>query len=273
MAEDLAASTKAPDYLKGLSGIIYGGAALTQAAGKLISKYCELQNQWGATESLNAVDLWADPEDFEYYAIDRLHSGAEFRPISDEDDLYELIFHKTPSSYPYISYFHNCPGETMFRPGDLWRPHPDPKKAPYTFRFAGRSDDLINFKDGINFHPVAYELKHSEHALVRNTVICGTGHAQPVLIVELQEPDVSDEQKPMLFERLWDESIKVVNKSAPKNGQIAKTHVIIATKEKPFERSVKGTVARKATIKKYETEIQGIYRLHGDRVVEMSGRH
>ena len=273
MLEHIAADPRAPEYLKRMSCIYIAGAPLSKAVGTVVSRYCDRGSQYGCTENLCAVNLMTDPEDFEYNSWDIKHSGIEFKPVDDTGDLHELILHRTPDSHPYIGYFHNCPEEQVFRPGDLWRPHPDPRKASHTWKYAGRSDDLIAYHHGEKLHPTAYELKHSEHPFVRNTVICGTGHAQPVLLIELQEPDVSADEKLALLENLWAESIQVVNRVAPKTGQIAKTHVIIGKTEKPFERSVKGTVARKATIKRYEEEIEQVYQCYGDQAAAMSERN
>ena len=217
---------------------------MSHAAGSIISKYVDVQDYWGLTENMKVVDLTCDREDFEYYAVDLKYSGIEFKPVKGEGDLCELVMHRTEDSYPYTSYFHNRPNETVFRPGDLWRPHPDLRKEPYTWKFVRRVDDLIVFKNGVNFQPLAYELKDLEHALVQSATISGNGHTQPVLLLELQNSEMTDSEKSKVLGILWTESVVPINKIAPKIGQITKTHVILVTKERPVERTGKGTVAR-----------------------------
>ncbi len=63
----------------------------------------------------------------------------------------------------------------------------------------------------------------------------------------------------------------VINGIAPNNGYIVRTHVVIASRGKPFEWSLKGMVTRKATIKIYEEEIEDLHQRCGDRVATTSG--
>ena len=218
------------------------------------------------------VDLVTDAADYDYCAFDLESCGLEFRQVSE--DIHEMIFHRTPKSYRYMPFFHREPNETICRPGDLWSPHPDPKKAQYTWKFRGRDDDLITYQDGNNFQPTAYELKYSEHELIRTACLTGTGHRQPVLVVELTDPSLAGtpDAKAQTIDKLWRESISPINEEAPKNGQVAKTHIVIATAEKPFERNVKGTVARKPTLKKYDSETEDVYRQYGDHTMDVTER-
>ena len=269
MLEDLANHPDCERYVSKLGTVLYGGAPIHHGAGVKISKYTNLQSQWGITESGKVIDLETDPEDFDYCSWDIKYSGLEFR--KQTDDLYEMIMVKNPDSEPYAVYFRREDVDE-WNIGDLWRPHPDLKKAAYTWRFAGRSDDLISYKDGNNFFPVHYELKHSEHELIRTAVISGTGHRQGVLVIELNEPTSDISKQSEILDRIWTESIVPINSVAPANGQIAKSHIVFSTPDKLFERNVKGTVARKATIKKFEQEIEMCYVNYGDKDMFVQSR-
>ena len=210
------------------------------------------------------VDLETCPEDYDYCAFDLASSGLEFRPVYD--NIHEMILHRNPASDPYVALWHRKPDATEWHVGDLWTPHPDPRKSKYVWKFFGRTDDLISFQDGRKFHPTAYELKHSEHSLIRAACIAGTGHSQAVLVLELVDPETanSPSKKTAVVDSLWEESISPVNTEVPRHGQIAKTHIVVGIFKKPFERNVKGTVARKASLRKYEAEIEEVYREYGD---------
>lgn len=268
MAEDLARNPEAGPVMSKLTKVLYGGAPITEHAGKILSQYTYLQDQWGMTETLKLVDLEPAPEDFAYCGFDTKHSGITFEPVTD--GLYEMVVRRTPDSYPNAGVFWRCPEDDVLRPGDLWSRHPDPKKSAYLWRYEGRTDDMICWKDGTNFNPLFYESKHSEYDLIKSTVIAGTNHRQGVLLIELH--DKSQEDEATIISKIWENSVVKINEVAPTNGQIAKTHIIVAKPGKPFQRNVKGSVSRKATLKQYEEEIENIYQVYGDSAIRLDGR-
>lgn len=274
MVEDVVASPEAAKYLGKLRMLLYGGAPIHHAASAVASKYTNLQSQWGITETGKAIDLETAPEDYDYCAFDMSLSGMRMEPIPGTDDLYQMYIDRTPASLPYAAFFARVPDAVTFDTGDLWEPHPDPVKAPYTWRFRGRTDDLISYAEGSNFHPTFWELQHAEHPLVRTAVLSGSGHRQPCLLLELHDPSqaATAEDADRLREQLWSERIEAVNAQAPRNGQVAKTHILFSHEGKLFERNVKGTVARKATIRKFEEEIEECYKRFGDRSLNLMGR-
>ena len=62
MVEDLARHPEVGQHLSGLKKCLYGGAAVTEVAGKIFSKYTHLQSQWGITETCKLVDVETDPD-------------------------------------------------------------------------------------------------------------------------------------------------------------------------------------------------------------------
>ena len=248
MLEDLAEHPDCERYVSRLSTLLYGGAPIHHAAGATLSKYAHLQNQGGTSESIKFVDLQADPEDYDWCTFDTVSNGVEFQKQTDE--LYEMVVRKTPESKKYIAWFRREEGD-VWHVGDLWRPHPDPKKAGHTWQYAGRTDDLISYKNGLRLHPVHYELKHSEHDLIRTAIMSGNGHRQPVLLVELNEPTDDRSAQEQMLDQIWKESVVPVNQEAPAFGQITRTHILLSTPDKLFERNVKDTVARNATIRRF----------------------
>lgn len=268
MIEDFARRPEVGKYLSRLDRCLYGGAPVTEYAGRVVSKFTNLQNQWGTTETIKLVDFDIDPADFAYCGFNLKQSGMTFEPKGD--GLYEMVVQRTEDSYLNAAFFWLFPDEQYYRPGDLWSPHPDPKKAAYLWRYEGRTDDMICWKDGINLNPAYFESKHSEHNLIKSALIAGTGHRQAVLLVETYPEGSNDEAA--TIDKIWTESIMPLNDVAPTNGRISMTHIIVASADKPFERSVKGTVARKATLKKYDMEIEAIYQRYGDTTMSLDGR-
>lgn len=268
MAEYIARKPEAGPIVSRLSKCLYAGAPLTEHAGNILSQYTNLQNQWGMTETVKLVDLETEPEDFAYTGWDTQQSGISFEPRGGK--LYEMVVRRTEESYPNAGVFWRCPEDDELRPGDLWSPHPDPKKSAYLWKYEGRVDDMIIWKDGTNLNPLYYESKHSEHDLVRSAIMAGTNHCQAVLLLELYPGDHGNEAE--IVSQLWEESVARVNSFAPTSGRIAKTHIILASADKPFRRTVKDSVSRKTTLKLYETELKEIYRCYGDIAMRLDGR-
>ena len=198
-----------------------------------VAKYTYLRNRWGITENGTCIHYQTAPQDYAYVAFNTRLSGMRFEPIPNTDASdpsqvpHKLYLDPTPTALPYQPYFHRGgpPASRKLESwdvGDTWLPHPDPKLAPFTFRFVGRVDDLISFKDGLNFHPTDWETAHSDHPLVRSAILAGMGHRQVVLLLELHDdaPLTTTEGRKEVMERLWKESIEPINARCPKNGRV-----------------------------------------------------
>lgn len=271
--EDIISYPEAGKYLSKLRTLYFGGATMTTYAANTAAKYTNLANQWGTTESGKGIEYVVAPEDHAYNAWDLKNSGMRFQPLPSTDPeqpaIYKLFVDPTPASLPYTAFFTRSPARKDLQPwdvGDLWLAHPDPKKAAFTFRFLGRADDLISFKDGNNFHPTDWEMAHAEHSLIRSAVLAGVGHRQVVLLLELHESEEVTNNIESLTQRIWQESIHPINARANAQSKVTGGHLVIVNGNAKggFERSAKGTVARKPTLKKFEDEIEECYAKAGD---------
>ena len=253
------------------------------AAALFASQHTNLQSQWGITETGKAIDYATSPTDHDYCAFDMATSGLRMQPVPGTPNLHHMFIDRTPTSHPYALIFHRDPTLTSFDTGDLWTPHPDPTKAAFTWRYAGRTDDLITYAEGSNLQPTHYELQHAEHPLVRAALLSGTGHRQPCLLLELNDPTplASPTDTDAVLSQLWSESISPINAVAPRNGKVDRSHVLLFGAPSDgggdpagmtFERNVKGTVARKATLRKFEAQIEACYARYGDRGADLTGR-
>lgn len=202
--EDIARRPDAQRYIEPFEKVMYGTAVLSSYAADTWSRWTDIQNIWGMTETLGPAQLEQDPDDHSYVTLDMVHSGITFKDTKTTEfidgrhsPLYELVFTMTPDSVkfggvgtaPHHARMGIPPeavgkeGTPEYPTGDLWTPHPDPAKAAYVWRFAGRSDDLITFSSGINVHPGPLERAITSNEFVRAALIIGNMHQQPLALV------------------------------------------------------------------------------------------
>lgn len=166
MIEDIVRAPDVATYLSQIRTLLYGGAPMNQAAAETASKYTRLYSQWGMTELAKGVDFATSPADYDYCAFDTVSSGMRMEPLEGDDNLLHMFIDRTPTSCLYMPVFHRQPELQTFDTGDLWEPHPDPAKAPFTFRFRGRTDDLITYADGENVglpQAILPTISHTSH--------------------------------------------------------------------------------------------------------------
>jgi acyl-CoA synthetase (AMP-forming)/AMP-acid ligase II len=275
-----------------LAGVLSPRAAKTLIENLTRTKFVQF---FGATES----GLWAlyhldmDPEYREYLSIDACHMGLEWRPVDGGSELlsavangdpeaqtphstfYEPIFvrRKDPALASRQAIFQTFPDIDEYATGDLFTPHPI---RPNTWKFAGRADDLILFGHGIKFHPAGIEAKiQRTHNEIQEVVMWGDGHQQAILLIELTDEGLAgmeDGRGESKVRSRLDILIDEVNVEAPVIAQIAKTHIIIATRGKSLPRTAKGSVRRREAAKLYRVEIDEVYRVYGDEMVRMMSR-
>lgn len=186
-----------------------------------------------------------------------------------------MVLEVTPESAPYAFWAHRqgflsldakplanvSPSLLEAKIGDLWTPHPDPAKAKYVWRFAGRSDDLVTFSTGSNLHPGPITSALAASPSVTEAIILGAGRRQPLAVIELAEGIDGDEET---AQKLWDTIIDGVNSKLPKFGGIARTHMLLVP-HGSFPRTAKGSVSRKDLERKYAEQVDDIYERFGDQ--------
>jgi acyl-coenzyme A synthetase/AMP-(fatty) acid ligase len=150
MIEDVVATPNGAPHFSKLNTLLYGGAPLNHAVAQAVSVHTNIHSQWGITEFGHPVNFVVSPEDYEYSAFDIASSGVRMEPVKGADNLVQMFIDRTPEADQYMALFHRQPELTTYDTGDLWEPHPDPAKAPFTFRFRGRADDLITYAEGSN---------------------------------------------------------------------------------------------------------------------------
>ncbi|RYP43593.1 hypothetical protein DL770_011588 [Monosporascus sp. CRB-9-2] len=274
MMEDIARNPSAKDYIQGFEKVCFGGAALSDFALRVWAKYTNIQNVWGATEAGAPPHLEGSNEDAAYVFFDTVNGGIEFRKLDSEHvaddgsltDVYEIVLTTKPQS-AHLSGWHASQGITAqskppypeHRMGDLWTPHPDPKKAKYAWRFVGRIDDLVTFSTGVNMHPGPMERAVTADNLVSAAMVVGRNRQQPLLLVELAQG-----VQPKDASGLWEAVVQPQNVKAPAHARISPTHVLYIPAG-GFVRTPKGSVGKKQTERKFAKEIDAVYEKFGDK--------
>lgn len=285
MMEDVARRPDAERIIKKLDSVYFSGAVLSPFGSRLWSQHCRNQNAWASTETSGIPQLIAESDEYEYSAFDIEAAGIKFQDTGAilidaqnggrAEPLFEMILEVTPASAPYAFWAHRqgflshdakplasvSPSLLETKIGDLWTPHPNPAKAKYVWRFAGRSDDLITFSTGSNLHPSPITAALAGSSLVTEAIILGAGRRQPLAVIEMAEGiDCSEGTA----QQLWDTVIDGVNSKLPTFGGIARSHMLLVP-HGAFPRTAKGSASRKDVERKYAAEVEAIYDRFGDQ--------
>lgn len=180
------------------------------------------------------VMIQTDREDWPYIAFDPDYNGIEW--MQDGEGAFEMVIVRKPDNGRYQATFALYPELDEWPTRDIWSKHPT--KAHH-WRYEGRLDDLICYADGNKYHPIGEETRLCSHPVIRSAIMVGSRRKQPALLLELRG---SFEREDAL-EKIWP-FVEEGNEVAPSVGQIAKTHIMFTSPDKPFLRAGKGTVQR-----------------------------
>jgi thioester reductase-like protein len=232
-----------------LKFLMFAGGPLSQSAGDALSKVTDICQTYGSTETGPIQSLVPKREDW---------ANLEWHPIQEAvmepsiDGTFELIMHRNPALTGIRGISCNFPDLETWRTKDLFKQHPS---KPGLWRFHGRADDIIVLSNGEKFNPVPSETHIAGHPLLTGALIIGNGYPQACLIVE---PKKYAQDPIALLEEVWP-IVERANEEAPGHGKITRSMVVVASENKPFERSPKGTVVRSLTTVKYEHEVASLY--------------
>lgn len=285
------AIAKRPDaqaYIEPFDSAMYCGAVLPEDVARIWAQWTPVRPAWGATETLAPPQLVAENEDYTYVLFDPVYSGIDFRDVDttyaaedgSEIPLYEMVFTISQETAPVASWHANrgidvaavaagkaSSGKTggkypELRIGDVWTPHPDPTKAQFAWRFIGRIDDIISFSSGVNYHPGPMEKMIHREEIVSEVLVLGTGHRQPVALIQLHAKEGEFDAEEVKAE-LWESCIEPGNSIIPAHGRLSYSHVVIFPAGS-FVRTLKGNVIRKQTERKFLGTLDSIYAKFGD---------
>ncbi|KAJ5529641.1 hypothetical protein N7527_003034 [Penicillium freii] len=240
------------EALSTLDYVFYGGAPLARSCGDQITRVTNLQVSIGSTEILNAPNyLTQEPDDWEYFEWSA-EAGIVMEPATERS--FEMVI-KQKMDRRHQIVFHNFPELSEWRTKDLFEQHPT---KPNLWRYVGRLDDLLVFSNGEKTNPVTFEKTIEGHPWVHGALVVGSGQFQAGLIIEPHaDRKVADDEA--FFDEIWS-WVEKANAGCPAHAKVWHSMTMVATPEKPFKRSAKGSIMRKATYELYESEIAQLYK-------------
>ena len=250
--EDLAANSDSLALLSRLDALGYGGAPLAHAVGEKIRQYVKLVNLMGSTEMYALPTEIINQQAFDYLRFAE-ENGVQFNAHSE--GLFELTIVRNPRYKDFQSVFYTYENLTVFHTQDLYSPHPVIANA---WRYVGRADDIITLSNGEKINPIPMEKIIMDHEGVKSSLLVGEGRFQTGLLVEAKvQPSTPEEEQSMV--RSLAAVIDKANKDSLAHGRLSKDLIVIASPNKPFPRSGKGTVQRRATLSLYRDELDAMY--------------
>ncbi|KAJ5435765.1 Male sterility NAD-binding [Penicillium cf. griseofulvum] len=252
MLEDLSHSDKALVCLKELKSVYFGGGSLFLETGERLRKYTQIVSVLGSSEAgvipaLVPEDAanWGYFEWNEAYGVEMHHVG---------ESIFEMVIPRQENSRDFKGIFHTYPDINVYPTNDLYTPHPT---NPRLWKFHGRKDDVIVLSNGEKFNPVGMETIIEGHPLVGNAVVVGESRFQAGLLIEPSQRELEMDERTFV-EEIWP-TVQVANQAVAAHGRVMKNKICFAVKMKPFKKTAKGSVQRRAVLRDYEKEIDVMY--------------
>ncbi|KAF2811145.1 acetyl-CoA synthetase-like protein [Mytilinidion resinicola] len=254
--EEMAAN---PETLQRISDqvetVMWAGGDVSVAAGDAVSARMKLFTACGSTECglwpILGPAVW-NADQWHYM---RFHPAMNMRLdlSSEAEGIYEAIIQRNDSTNDsYVQpIFKLFPELEEYRTGDLFLRH---SSELGLWRYYGRADDLQTFSSGEKFHPMALEQRLTQYPDVHEAMLVGTGFPRAALLLRLKESGASDG-----LESVWP-LIEESNKTCPTYARVSRQLVYLVDPDKPFPRTVKGTVQRKVTVELYLGELQRLFK-------------
>lgn len=252
--EDLSASSESMQALSELKRVYFGGGPLSPDVGRKVSKCTQLVSFLGMTEGGFVLSLLPENGDWSYFEWSTTF-GIKLEHV--ENGLYEMVLerHENPELQPI---FHTFPDLECYHTKDLYLEHPT---LPNLWKFHGRLDDVIVLNNGEKFNPVTMEKVIEGHDLVGRAVVVGLGRFQTALLIEPNWAQVDSVGTDInLIDTIWP-AVQEANEISPAHGHVLKNKIAVASRDKPFATTPKGSTQRRIVTDDYKDEIEHIYSL------------
>lgn len=240
-------------YQSGKNDSLTISGPLTQEAGDIISERTKLVLSMGTTESGWHISVDLDREDWNNI---RFHPNTGFELQEVSQGLYELVAVRRPELERWQMIFDTFPNEQEYHFKDLFSKHASKRDV---WHYQGRMDNIIVLSNGEKLNPVQLELAISGHSLVDSLIVTGQGRFQTSLLVEpVRDSNNGEKSDQRIIDELWP-TIQRANQGAPSHARLSKSHILIASPDRPFLRASKGTVRKVPTLQLYECDIDQLY--------------
>ena len=181
-------------------------------------------------------------------------SGTVFRHLTDDE--YEAVIVRNSNEEEEQPVFKIFPDSHEWSTKDVFTPDPLQQGS---WRYRGRTDDLINFVDGVTFNPLEFEQQVGSHPEIQAALMYGAHRPQAALLVEPENlPADSDESRSITLEHIWP-TIEKANDLCMAQAVIEKARIIFTKPEAPLPRSGKGTVQRAKAFELYQADLDALY--------------
>ncbi|KAI5992035.1 putative aminoadipate reductase [Pisolithus orientalis] len=250
-----------PESVKQLTRFLhvtYGGGPLAKKAGDaLVNAGMKLGSFYGATEVGAFVTCIHTPEDQKEWEWVRPgpNTCVRWAPLGDGTFECQLL-----SSETHQVSVENLPDVKGYATSDVFIKH---HTIEGLYKVVGRLDDVIMLSTGEKTVPAPMESVIGTSRYVSGGCMFGRGRPQAGVLVEPKPEyaiDVKDEKLVAEFRNLIWPVVEEANKDAPDFSRIFKEMILVTSKDKPMLRTGKGTVAKKATLSLYESEIDALYK-------------
>ncbi|KAL5339881.1 NRPS-like enzyme [Aspergillus crustosus] len=257
--EDMSHSPTALEALSFVKYVIFAGAPLSQDTGEHLRKYTTLRTVLGSSEMGMVNSLVPEDEENWHYFEWTPGCGIDMQHV--QDGLYELVIVRQENSRDIQGTFHTFPHLDEYHTKDLFAQHPHNSNV---WTFYGRLDDVIVLSNGEKLNPVTLEKTIEGHPLVSRALLVGEKRFQSALLIQ-PNWDERDFDESDFIDKIWS-TIQRANETVPKYGRVMRSHIRLASRQKPFKLTPKGTTQRRIVNKDYEKEIDAIYATSADEI-------
>ena len=221
-----------------------------------VNKLVRVLNLTGTTEGLFIGNLWVPREDWHWFAF-HPYSGFEFKEV--QPGIFEHWVHRNEHWELFQGIFHTFPNLDSVNLKDLYVRHPT---NPNLWAFTGRSDDVVVLSNGYKISPLDTEALVTTHQAIEGCLLIGSGKPQAGLLIELKDPS---ERNNDLFDSIW-AMVERANNSTFQKTRIQREYIAFAEADKPFIRTDKATIKRRATLDLYADFIERFYNSRNEEV-------
>ncbi|KZT33340.1 acetyl-CoA synthetase-like protein [Sistotremastrum suecicum HHB10207 ss-3] len=240
------------EFANQAAAVLFAGAGLDAAAGDLLGAHgILLKNIYGSSEIGSVVPLTlpkvplldGDWNYVQWRNVYKMHlipvEGSDARELIVEPglDIPAVINNVIPRG---------------FRTRDTWVEHST--KSGW-WRHAGRLDDVSVLSNGLKTNNKQLEALLRRDRRIQHVIIFGQGRSQNGILVD-PAPGTQDPRS--FIDDIWP-TIVAMNKEVPLHSCLIRELVLVASPNRPFSLTDKGTVRVKTTLSLYEQDIESAY--------------